>query len=107
MEDKSVKVLVVDDAPSLPQDVFGKTGLMTCDGCKAEDRPFEFEKVYSYTFGHWYPDGLDQLPKPITINYCRSCLVKQPDAQHVAAPKVGRNDPCPCASGKKFKKCHG
>ena len=21
--------------------------------------------------------------------------------------KVGRNDPCPCASGKKFKKCHG
>lgn len=24
-----------------------------------------------------------------------------------AAPKVGRNDPCPCGSGKKFKKCCG
>jgi uncharacterized protein YecA (UPF0149 family) len=23
------------------------------------------------------------------------------------APKIGRNDPCPCASGKKFKKCCG
>jgi len=23
------------------------------------------------------------------------------------APKVGRNDPCPCGSGKKFKQCHG
>ena len=23
------------------------------------------------------------------------------------AEKVGRNDPCPCGSGKKFKKCHG
>jgi preprotein translocase subunit SecA len=23
------------------------------------------------------------------------------------APKVGRNDPCPCGSGKKFKNCHG
>jgi preprotein translocase subunit SecA len=23
------------------------------------------------------------------------------------APKVGRNDPCPCGSGKKFKLCHG
>jgi hypothetical protein len=23
------------------------------------------------------------------------------------APKVGRNDPCPCGSGKKHKKCHG
>jgi preprotein translocase SecA subunit len=23
------------------------------------------------------------------------------------APKVGRNDPCPCGSGKKYKRCHG
>lgn len=23
------------------------------------------------------------------------------------APKVGRNDPCPCGSGRKYKKCHG
>jgi SEC-C motif domain protein len=23
------------------------------------------------------------------------------------APKIGRNDPCPCASGKKYKKCCG
>jgi len=22
-------------------------------------------------------------------------------------PKVGRNDPCPCGSGRKYKKCHG
>ena len=35
------------------------------------------------------------------------------DAEHAtaAAPapsgKVGRNDPCPCGSGKKYKKCHG
>ena len=23
------------------------------------------------------------------------------------APKVGRNDPCPCGSGQKYKRCHG
>ncbi|HEX9604188.1 MAG TPA: SEC-C metal-binding domain-containing protein, partial [Myxococcales bacterium] len=23
-----------------------------------------------------------------------------------AGPRVGRNDPCPCGSGKKYKKCH-
>jgi uncharacterized protein len=23
------------------------------------------------------------------------------------APAPGRNDPCPCGSGKKYKKCHG
>ena len=22
-------------------------------------------------------------------------------------PKIGRNDPCPCGSGKKYKNCHG
>jgi preprotein translocase subunit SecA len=27
--------------------------------------------------------------------------------QVVSGAKVGRNDPCPCGSGKKFKKCHG
>jgi preprotein translocase subunit SecA len=25
----------------------------------------------------------------------------------IAQNKVGRNDPCPCGSGKKYKKCHG
>ena len=25
----------------------------------------------------------------------------------VSTTKVGRNEPCPCGSGKKYKKCHG
>ena len=28
-------------------------------------------------------------------------------AEQIANMKVGRNDPCPCGSGKKFKHCHG
>ncbi len=32
----------------------------------------------------------------------------QPKAEPVRVePKIGRNDPCPCGSGKKFKNCHG
>jgi preprotein translocase subunit SecA len=30
-----------------------------------------------------------------------------PQTQRRSAEKVGRNDPCPCGSGKKYKKCHG
>ena len=42
--------------------------------------------------GRWYyVDG--EPPKPQTLRH--------------AAPKVGRNDPCPCGSGKKYKKCCG
>ena len=26
---------------------------------------------------------------------------------YIAPPKVGRNEPCPCGSGKKYKKCCG
>ena len=37
-------------------------------------------------------------------------LVKEERREREAVPagrKVGRNDPCPCGSGKKYKKCHG
>jgi uncharacterized protein YecA (UPF0149 family) len=30
---------------------------------------------------------------------------EKPDS--APAAKTGRNDPCPCGSGKKYKKCHG
>jgi preprotein translocase subunit SecA len=30
-----------------------------------------------------------------------------PQPQLRQGPKVGRNDPCPCGSGKKYKQCHG
>ena len=38
--------------------------------------------------------------------------VTEPEAERPAVsqrtgPKVGRNDPCPCGSGKKYKQCHG
>jgi len=36
---------------------------------------------------------------------------KQPEEKHIqqvrVTPKVGRNELCPCGSGKKFKNCHG
>jgi preprotein translocase subunit SecA len=32
---------------------------------------------------------------------------QRPKSPRKVDNKVGRNDPCPCGSGKKFKKCHG
>ena len=32
---------------------------------------------------------------------------RKKDAAENALPKVGRNDPCPCGSNKKYKQCHG
>ena len=33
--------------------------------------------------------------------------VEEPQTFVRDGAKVGRNDPCPCGSGKKFKQCHG
>ncbi|MEE9369581.1 MAG: preprotein translocase subunit SecA [Pontiella sp.] len=49
------------------------------------------------------PPGMDAPPPGMAV----------PEAPQPIAPirndgpKVGRNDPCPCGSGRKFKKCHG
>jgi preprotein translocase subunit SecA len=52
------------------------------------------------------PGGPQALPLPGG----RQAPPPMPQAAHRpvrAAPKVGRNQPCPCGSGKKFKNCHG
>ena len=41
--------------------------------------------------------------KPEDISEVQRLL--NPPKPKKAGPKVGRNDPCPCGSGKKFKKC--
>ncbi len=41
------------------------------------------------------------------LNASRGNGATPPVEQHHAGDKVGRNDLCPCGSGKKFKKCHG
>jgi preprotein translocase subunit SecA len=45
---------------------------------------------------------------PIVVGAGRTRSLNQSSAPtNVDWSNVGRNDPCPCGSGKKFKKCHG
>jgi preprotein translocase subunit SecA len=41
------------------------------------------------------------------LQYQTGAAQAEPPKPVRAAVKVGRNDPCPCGSGKKYKKCHG
>ena len=45
-------------------------------------------------------------PPRLTLNRGEEDAAPQAPV-HRPADKVGRNDPCPCGSGKKYKKCHG
>ena len=44
----------------------------------------------------------DEAPKAFTHE-----SATEPTAQQNEVPRVGRNEPCPCGSGKKYKQCHG
>jgi preprotein translocase subunit SecA len=47
--------------------------------------------------------GADEEAQAVEQAQQSRLLAEQADA----GPKVGRNDPCPCGSGKKYKHCHG
>jgi len=60
------------------------------------------------------PRGLAEPKRPSRLSYSApsddaSGLAVQTSESAGAADfsKVGRNEPCPCGSGKKFKLCHG
>ena len=46
-------------------------------------------------------------PKPKQQPMYFSSGTTEPQTVKRKEAKVGRNDPCPCGSGKKYKKCHG
>ncbi len=45
--------------------------------------------------------------RPLIFSRGAESVTASPGGGAPGAPKVGRNDPCPCGSGKKYKKCHG
>jgi len=58
------------------------------------------------------PAAMPQRRAPSNVNYSYGAAASGGQDAKVEtvqrqAPKVGRNDPCPCGSGKKYKKCHG
>ena len=70
----------------------------------------DFEKLYFnmhkakanwlYTLKEWEPILSEEQRKEIAKAYRQSTIF-------VREAKVGRNDPCPCGSGKKYKNCCG
>jgi len=55
-------------------------------------------------------DASEQIPPDVAAAAAAAVsAAAAPPAQPFqrSTQKVGRNDPCPCGSGKKFKQCHG
>jgi len=71
---------------------------------------FDKEKLYKnmvdakadwlYELPQWEPIFSEEKRKELYLEQKKSGTI-------VKGPKTGRNDPCPCGSGKKYKKCCG
>jgi SEC-C motif-containing protein len=59
---------------------------------RGEDQRHREKSLFERENGDWRFVTGDELKNP-TVRY--------------ETPRPGRNDPCPCGSGKKYKKCHG
>ena len=57
-----------------------------------QDQKHREKSLFEREDGQWRFVTGDELKNP-TVRY--------------ETPRPGRNDPCPCGSGKKYKKCHG
>jgi preprotein translocase subunit SecA len=73
------------------------------DAAEAAMQAAHVENVH-YQHADFNPNA---APEELLAPLAASVNPNELEAQMSMGPKVGRNDPCPCGSGKKFKACHG
>jgi len=56
-------------------------------------------------FSPFDPDDFDDFDDIDADEFMGDEIISEPIVR--TSPKVGRNEPCPCGSGKKYKKCCG
>jgi preprotein translocase subunit SecA len=79
---------------------------------KLQPVPREESEAESEAPARRAPVAMPSRRAPANVNYSYGAAASggqdgKVETIHRAAPKVGRNDPCPCGSGRKYKKCHG
>ncbi len=75
----------------------------------AENKQHEQNMSFNHPQAPDSLQGPDQSTTPRTGTPMQPGKQAQPQAQPFTReqPKIGRNQPCPCGSGKKYKQCHG
>ncbi len=78
---------------------------------KILNRPeFNLERDFNSLMNEFKPSFKDKKVYPYILPMSHKFVValrSEPDPKKEYGKKVGRNDPCPCGSGKKYKKCCG
>ncbi|MEX8521009.1 MAG: preprotein translocase subunit SecA [Leptothrix sp. (in: b-proteobacteria)] len=65
------------------------------------------EHISNVTYTHPSDDGSVVQEPQLSSAALAAASLRRPPTPPGSVPRVGRNDPCPCGSGKKYKQCHG
>jgi preprotein translocase subunit SecA len=73
------------------------------------------EQIGNVTYTHPNDDGSvsedrsssESAAAQAALGAVAAAMASSRSALPGGVPKVGRNEPCPCGSGKKYKQCHG
>ncbi len=83
---------IIETRAGEADDDHGKVEFMATYTHEGQQQVYHEVAEFDRVDGQWYfKEGVPGVRKPIVRE----------------EPKVGRNDPCPCGSGRKFKKCCG
>ena len=115
LAEKSLLLQVLDQ--QWKEHLLGLDQLRQGIGLRAYAQKDPLNEYKKEAFG-MFEDMLERLRRTVTLALSH-VEVRQPEAEPAAKPaarpaakpaaqptKVGRNEPCPCGSGKKFKHCH-
>jgi uncharacterized protein len=100
--------------PALRQDVSTREKLIpmcVLAGAVSREKLNELAQACNEDAERWLQRAREELAQNVASMYAHWAEARQAAAarhhqpQRRAAPKVGRNERCPCGSGKKFKKC--
>jgi preprotein translocase subunit SecA len=97
-------IFKIDFKKQLPEQ-FLKLG--TNEPAELRTNAAQIEEVLSGHKGHGSNINAAGVSASTPVESGNPVIVKATPNPVQAAPQAGRNDPCPCGSGKKYKKCHG
>jgi preprotein translocase subunit SecA len=102
VESTIIRTLLQADFAQFAPQMFLRESKEMMDGLQTNEDMIEAE------LGHGVGGRSTSKSNPIVMNSDDQQFVdSQRPTPNAQRPKVGRNDPCPCGSGKKYKKCHG
>jgi len=103
VENTIVRTLLQADFTQFAPQSMEQRAEETLDGMQTNED--QIEQGLGHGVGGGNRQQKRQNTNPIVMNADDQAHVAA--GQPLASDKVGRNDPCPCGSGKKYKKCHG